>query len=68
MERAMGLETGEKILAKSLFKELKSHGYSGNAILALTNELLDLVTIELHDNNTAAARALETEEEHLKPH
>jgi hypothetical protein len=48
---------GEKILAKSLFKELRGQGYSANQILELTNELLELVTQDLHDAFTDAAAA-----------
>ncbi|OFX24061.1 MAG: hypothetical protein A2V77_08730 [Anaeromyxobacter sp. RBG_16_69_14] len=51
---------GTKILAKSLFKELRGNGYSANQILGLTTELIDLVTQDLRDANAAAA-ALEAE-------
>ena len=33
-----------RILAKSLFKELRGNGYSPNQILSLSTELIDLVT------------------------
>lgn len=36
-----------KILAKSFFKELRENGYDHNAIVAISTELLDLVTQEL---------------------
>ncbi len=36
-----------KILAKSLFKELRGNGYSPNQILSLSTELIDLVTKDL---------------------
>ena len=48
---------GTKILAKSLFKELRLNGYSANQILGLTTELIDLVTQDLHDANVAASAA-----------
>ena len=51
---------GTKILAKSLFKELRGNGYSANQILGLTTELIDLVTQDLRDAN-AAATALQGE-------
>ncbi len=35
---------GTKILAKSLFKELRASGYTPNQILGLSTELIDLVT------------------------
>jgi hypothetical protein len=38
---------GTKILAKSLFKELRGNGYSTNQILSLSTELIDLVTQDL---------------------
>ncbi len=50
---------GTKILAKSLFKELRGNGYSTNQILSLSTELIDLVTQDLKDEHaqTAAAQA-----------
>ena len=36
-----------RILAKSLFKELRENGYSPNQILSLSTELIDLVTQDL---------------------
>jgi len=36
-----------KILAKSIFRELKSNGYEPREIVALSTELLDLVTNEI---------------------
>lgn len=44
---------GTKILAKSLFKELRGNGYSANQILGLTTELIDLVTKDLRDTSAA---------------
>lgn len=46
---------GTKILAKSLFKELRGNGYSTNQILSLSTELIDLVTQDLKDEHAAAA-------------
>ena len=48
---------GTKILAKSLFKELRGNGYSANQILSLSTELIDLVTQDLRDANTQAEQA-----------
>ncbi len=45
---------GTRILAKSLFKELRGNGYNANQILGLTTELIDLVTQDLRDANQAA--------------
>ncbi|HEX9241319.1 MAG TPA: hypothetical protein VF875_02645 [Anaeromyxobacter sp.] len=50
---------GTKILAKSLFKELRGNGYSTNQILSLSTELIDLVTQGLKDDHAQAAAAAE---------
>ena len=52
-----------KILAKSLFKELRGNGYTPNQILGLSTELIDLVTQDLRDANAAAARASDAQVE-----
>jgi hypothetical protein len=44
---------GTKILAKSLFKELRENGYSTNQILGLSTELIDLVTQDLKSDQAA---------------
>lgn len=36
-----------KIIAKSLFRELKEHGYDCRQIVSLSSELLSLVTTDL---------------------
>lgn len=46
---------GTKILAKSLFKELRGSGYSTNQILSLSTELIDLVTQDLKEGHAQAA-------------
>ncbi|MFO0580935.1 MAG: hypothetical protein U0229_01540 [Anaeromyxobacter sp.] len=38
---------GTKILAKSLFKELRGNGYSTQQILSLSTELIELVTQDI---------------------
>ena len=43
-----------KILAKSLFKELRGNGYTANQILGLSTELIDLVTQDLREASGAA--------------
>ncbi len=45
-----------KILAKSLFKELRGNGYSANQILGLSAELIDLVTQDLRDASAASSQ------------
>ena len=48
---------GTKILAKSLFKELRANGYAPNQILGLTTELIELVTQDLREANATAQAA-----------
>jgi len=48
---AAGHQRALKILAKSIYRELKSSGYSRSEIVGFTNELLDLVTSELRDSS-----------------
>jgi hypothetical protein len=57
---------GTKILAKSLFKELRANGYSANQILGLTTELIDLVTQDLRDANAAAAAGRSAPQEEVR--
>jgi broad-specificity NMP kinase len=55
---------GTRILAKSLFKELRGNGYSPNQILNLSTELIDLVTQDLrveHAGEVARDPVLGTE-------
>lgn len=40
-----------KIIAKSLFKELKENGYDNRQIVNLSTELLSLVTSELRNSD-----------------
>jgi hypothetical protein len=42
-----------RILAKSLYKELRGNGYSPNQILSLSTELIDLVTQDLRADQDA---------------
>jgi len=46
---------GTKILAKSLFKELRASGYTANQVLSLSTELIDLVTQDLRAQGDATA-------------
>ena len=47
---------GTKILAKSLFKELRASGYTANQVLSLSTELIDLVTQDLRAQGDATPR------------
>jgi hypothetical protein len=52
-----------KILAKSIYKELRQNGYTRNEIVAFSTELLGLVTTEIkgHDDvQTAPPAQLES--------
>jgi hypothetical protein len=55
---------GTRILAKSLFKELRGNGYSANQILSLSTELIDLVTQDLKNSgqNVPASPARQIED------
>jgi len=58
---------GTRILAKSLFKELRDNGYSANQVLSLSTELIDLVTEDLKAASCANARpAGEMEPEEMR--
>lgn len=42
-----------RILAKSIFKELKSQGYDSRQIVGLATELISQVTTDLHQADSA---------------
>jgi hypothetical protein len=42
-------EKSVKILAKSLFRELRTNGFDDRQIVALSTELLSLLTVEIRD-------------------
>ena len=39
--------TGVRILARSFYKELRSSGYTPKHLLALSTELIELITLDL---------------------
>lgn len=45
---------GLRILAKSVYRELRSSGHTRSDIVAFTNAVLELVTTELRDAQEAA--------------
>jgi hypothetical protein len=53
-----------RILAKSLFKELRGNGYSANQILGLSTELIDLVTQDLRDTQVPVEATQEAPRTH----
>jgi hypothetical protein len=46
---------GARILARSFYKELRTSGYTPSQLLALSNELLDLITQDLQTQRQSAA-------------
>ena len=44
-----------KILAKSVYKELKASGHSRSDIVGFTNAVLELVTTDLRDSHAPAS-------------
>ncbi len=44
-------ERALKILAKSIFRELKTNGYEAREIVALSTELLNLLSIEMKSDS-----------------
>ncbi len=46
-----------KILAKSIFRELKSSGYNRHEVLAFATEMLGLVRTDLHGDDNVVAEA-----------
>lgn len=45
---------GVRILAKSVYRELRNSGHSRTDVVAFTNAVLELVTTELRDAQEAA--------------
>jgi hypothetical protein len=60
--KKMEAAKGTKILAKSFFKELRENGYDCNQILAVSTELIDLVTRELKGEEVIAPATPASEE------
>ena len=46
---------GARILARSFYKELRQSGYSPKQLLALSTELIDLITQDLQKERRGAA-------------
>jgi hypothetical protein len=46
---------GARILARSFYKELRSSGYTAKQLLALSTELIDLITQDLQADRKGAA-------------
>lgn len=48
-------EKAVKIIAKSMYKELRNNGYDPKQIVALSSELISLVTNEMKEDTAARA-------------
>jgi len=46
---------GARILARSFYRELRENGYTPRQLLALSTELIDLITQDLQNERKAAA-------------
>ena len=46
---------GARILARSFYRELRSSGYTPRQLLALSTELIDLITQDLQNDRKSAA-------------
>ena len=49
--------SGARILARSFYRELRSNGYTPAELVAVSTELIELVTLELRDNREALETA-----------
>ncbi len=52
---AFDRSAGARILARSFYKELRSSGYTPKQLLALSTELIDLITQDLQAERKGAA-------------
>jgi hypothetical protein len=46
---------GARLIARSFYKEMRTNGYTPSQLLALSNELLDLITQDLESSRKGAA-------------
>jgi hypothetical protein len=46
-----------RILARSFYRELRSHGYKPSELVAVSTELIELVTLELRNEREAVQTA-----------
>ena len=49
--------SGARILARSFYRELRSNGYSPAELVAVSTELIELVTLELRDHRETVKTA-----------
>ena len=49
-------EKAIKILAKSIFRELRTNGYEARELVALSTELLELITSEIRPDSTDSSK------------
>lgn len=48
---------GSKILARTLFNQLRGSGYTANQVIAVATELIDLVALDLREAGKAEKEA-----------
>jgi len=46
-----------RILARSFYRELRSHGYTPSELVAVSTELIELVTLDLRSDREAVKTA-----------
>jgi hypothetical protein len=46
-----------RILARSFYRELRSHGYTPSELVAVSTEIIELVTLELRSEREAMRTA-----------
>jgi len=59
-QREPRLETapsGARILARSFYRELRANGYTAAELVAVSTELIELVTLELKDQRESVKTA-----------
>jgi len=52
-----GVSSATRILARSFYRELRSHGYTPSELVAVSTELIELVTLELRRERQAVKTA-----------
>jgi hypothetical protein len=61
---------GAKILARTFFNQLRAGGYTPSQIIAISTELIDLVTVELREGDDAESESVaapESRSDELRP-
>ena len=48
--------SGARILARSFYRELRSNGYTSAEVVAVSTELIELLTLELRDHRETTVK------------